>query len=118
MPCSATPWGTPNGPWSANCAIFATGGRIRRLLAVKGYLNNRFSTEEALKKAQIRGKKNGRTYIQASNIYGTTDIERILALIADYEEDFRSGLTDLQDTGLQLFLYDTVVKKGSSGTPT
>lgn len=91
--------------------------QFRRLLAVKEYMRNRLSPDEALKKARIRGKKNGRTYIEASNIYSTTEIEKILALIADYEEDFRSGLTDLQDTGLQLFLYDTVVKKGRSGTP-
>ena len=91
--------------------------QFRRLLSVKGYVSRRLSYEEALKKANIRGKKNGRTYTDACRRYSTEDIENILALISDYEEEFRSGLTDLQDIGLQLFLYDTVVKKGSSGTP-
>ncbi len=90
--------------------------QFRRLLSVKWYVNNRHSYEEALKKANIRGKKNGQTYSQACRIYSTEELDGILALIADYEADFRSGLADLQDTALQLLLYDVVIKKGRSST--
>ncbi|MBN1686192.1 MAG: DNA polymerase III subunit delta [Spirochaetales bacterium] len=90
--------------------------QFRRLLSVKRLVENRHSYEEALRKSNIRGKKNGLTYTQACRRFSREELDSIIALIADYEADFRSGLADLQGTALELFLYDAVIKKGGSAT--
>ena len=90
--------------------------QFRRLLSMKRLVDRRHGYEDALRKANIRGKKNGRIYTAACERYSHHDLENILALVASYEADFRSGLADLRDIGLELFLYDIVVKKGKSST--
>ena len=90
--------------------------QFKRLLSLKRFVDNGHGSEDALKKASIKGKKNGRTYSGACKRYSQEELDSILTLIAAYEADFRSGLTDLQDTALDLFLYDTVVKRGRSAT--
>jgi DNA polymerase III subunit delta len=90
--------------------------QFRRLLSMKRLVDRRHGYEDALRKANIRGKKNGRTYTEACERYSSNELENILALIASYEADFRSGMTDLQEIGLELFLYDIVLRKGKSGT--
>jgi len=90
--------------------------QFERLLSVKRYVENRHSVEEALNKANIKGKKNGRTYAEACKTYTARELESILTLIAGYEADFRSGTADLEDTELQIFLYDIVIRKGRSAT--
>lgn len=84
--------------------------QFRRLLSVRRLVDQRYGYEEALKKVNIRGKKNGRMYTEACGRYSSSDLESILALIASYETEFRSGMAELQDIGLELFLYQAVVK--------
>ncbi len=90
--------------------------QFRRLLSVKRLVDHRYSYDEALKKANIRGKKNGRTYTEACAKYSSNDLENILTLVASYETDLRSGMADLQGICLELFLYEAVVKKGRPRT--
>jgi DNA polymerase-3 subunit delta len=85
--------------------------QFRRLLTMRRYVDRRHSYEDSLRKAEIKGKKNGRTYTDACRRFTAENLERILALISEYEADFRSGLAELQDIGLELFLYNAVFAK-------
>ena len=87
--------------------------QFRRLLSVRRLVDRRYGYEDALKQVNIRGKKNGRIYTEACGRYTSADLENILGLVAFHEADFRSGLADLQNFGLELFLYEAVVKRGS-----
>ena len=80
---------------------------MRRLID-KGH-----GAEDALRKLNIRGKKNQRTYSQGCSNYDTPSLERILSLVASYESAIRTGKSDLHDTYLQKFIFDAVVKKGA-----
>ncbi len=91
--------------------------QFRRLLSMRRYIDSRHGYEDALKKTDIKGKKNSQTYTEACGRYSSFNLENILALLASYEDDFRSGLADLKDIGLELFLYDVIEKKGRPRTP-
>ena len=88
--------------------------QIRRLLAMRRLLDRRYSREDACKKLNIRGKKNQATYAEGCVTYNARQLAAMLAAIATYEADLRSGGGPLQDTYLQKFIFDAVVKKGAA----
>jgi DNA polymerase III subunit delta len=87
--------------------------QIRRLLGMRRLIDKGHGAEDALRKLNIRGKKNQRTYSQGCSNFDTPSLERILSLVASYESAIRTGKSDLHDTYLQKFIFDAVVKKGA-----
>ena len=86
--------------------------QFRRLLSVRRLIDRRYSKEDAFRKLNIRGKKIQQTYLRGCEEFAVEQLEALIALIAEYEADLRSGTADLHSIYLQKFLYDATVKKG------
>ncbi|MAG14129.1 MAG: DNA polymerase III subunit delta [Spirochaetales bacterium] len=88
--------------------------QFRRLLTVRRMIDARYSLDDAYRKLKIRGKKNQRVYAVACDVYTAGQLERIFTLFSEYETQLRSNSGNMQDIYLKLFLYDVVLKKGTT----
>ena len=104
----------------AGQAVQILGGLIwqfRRLHALRLLLDGNFDPGEALKRASIRGKRNGEIYLRGAEIYSTADLGRILALQARYDGLLRSTPSEAHRHLLSMFLYFVVVGHGAEAEP-
>ena len=87
--------------------------QFRKLRAFAVLVSSSYPHQEAFAKLNIRGKRNQALYVSAVKIYTTTDLERIVSLTAQYDNWLRSVRADMENTLIQLFLYDCIVKRGN-----
>ncbi len=86
--------------------------QFRKLLTLSQLFADSWSREEALSKAQIRGKRNQQTYIDGLKKYTTRDLQRIIVLIAKYDILAREMNKDNHLIIMELFIYYCVTRKG------
>ncbi|MCF6321734.1 MAG: DNA polymerase III subunit delta, partial [Rhizobiaceae bacterium] len=86
--------------------------QFRKLLTLSQLFADSWSREEALSKAQIRGKRNQQTYIDGLKKYSTRDLQRIIVLIAKYDILAREMNKDNHLIIMELFIYYCVTRKG------
>lgn len=98
--------------------------QFRRLLSVQVLRKEGASMQEALsgasvfgQKSPIRRRKDQDLYAAACNRYSLEDIQRIIALLSDYDIRTREMGADLQQTLLEHCLYLIIDKKGISTQP-
>jgi DNA polymerase III subunit delta len=86
--------------------------QFRKLLTLSQLFSKRYSREEALSKAQIRGKRNQQTYMDGLKTFTTGDLQRIIVLIAKYDILAREMNKDKHLILMELFIYYCVIAKG------
>ena len=86
--------------------------QFRKLLTLSQLFAKRYSREEALSKAQIRGKRNQQTYIDELASYSTRELQDIIILIAKYDILARELNKNNHLILMELFIYYCVTKKG------
>ena len=86
--------------------------QFRRLAGFKRMLADNYESAEAFPKLRIFSKKNQKTYIEGSRQFSAADIERIVQLLAEFDERFRSVRTDLHALLLHLLVYYIVQRAG------
>jgi DNA polymerase III subunit delta len=98
----------------AEATQLATGllSQFRKLAGLKRMLAESYQSAEAFPKLRIFSKKNQRTYLEGTRKYSAEDIERIVTLLAAFDERFRSIKSDLHALLLHLLVYYIVRKAG------
>ena len=86
--------------------------QFRKLLNLSQLFAKRYSREEALSKAQIRGKRNQQTYIDGLKSYSTRELQNIIVLIAKYDILAREFNKDNHLILMELFIYYCITRKG------
>lgn len=93
--------------------------QFRRLLSIQILRKEGSSTQEAMagasvfgQKSPIRRRKDQDLYAAACNRYSLEDVQRIIALLSDYDIRTREMGSDMQPTLLEHCLYQIIVKKG------
>jgi DNA polymerase III subunit delta len=86
--------------------------QFRRLAGFKRMQESNYESAEAFTKLRIFSKKNQKTYLEGSRRFTQADIERIVQLLAAFDERFRSVKTDLHALLLHLQVYYIVQKAG------
>jgi DNA polymerase III subunit delta len=90
-----------------NTGVQLLGGllwQFRRLLKLSRMLDRRFSPDEAFRQIPLRGKRNQKNYITAHSNFPTENIEKIIALIADFDARVRQQRSEAERVTLELFL--------------
>ncbi len=86
--------------------------QFRKLLTLSQLFSKRYNREEALSKAQIRGKRNQQTYIDGLKSYSTRELQNIIVLIAKYDILARELNKGNHLILMELFIYYCVTRKG------
>jgi DNA polymerase-3 subunit delta len=86
--------------------------QFRKLASFKRMVAANYESAEAFPKLRIFSKKNQKTYIEGSRKFNGEDIERIVRLLVEFDERFRSVKTDFHDLLLRLLVYYVVAKAG------
>ncbi len=86
--------------------------QFRKLLTLSLLFSRQYGRDEALTKAQIRGKRNQQTYIDGSKNYSTRELQSIIVLIGKYDILAREMNKDHHLILMELFIYYCVMKKG------
>ncbi len=86
--------------------------QFRKLLTLSQLFSRQYGREEALTKAQIRGKRNQQTYIDGLKSYTTKELQQIIVLIAKYDILAREMTRDNHLILMELFIYYCVIRKG------
>ena len=86
--------------------------QFRKLLTLSQLFSKQYGREEALTKAQIRGKRNQQTYIDGLKSYSTRELQSIIILIAKYDILAREMNKDHHLILMELFIYYCVMRKG------
>lgn len=86
--------------------------QLRRMLGVRTMMDHGVSTYEACVKNGVTTKRGQATHSAGAQRYTTTELEKIMATCARYDELFRSVRTEMQETLFPVFLYEVMVKKG------
>ena len=87
--------------------------QFRKLLNLSQLLAKHYGSEEALSKAQIRGKRNQQTYINGLKSYTTRELQNIIVLISKYDILARELNKDNHIILMELFIYYCTQKKGT-----
>ena len=87
--------------------------QLRRMLGVRTMMDHGVSTYEACVKNGVTTKRGQATHSAGAQRYTTTELEKIMATCARYDELFRSVRTEMQETLFPVFLYEVMVKKGN-----
>lgn len=87
--------------------------QFRKLLTLSQLFSKQYGREEALTKAQIRGKRNQQTYIDGLRSYSTKELQNIIVLIAKYDILAREMNKDHHLILMELFIYYCVMRKGT-----
>ena len=90
------------------------GFQVKRLLKLSQLTDEHYDGQEALAKAEIRGKRNGTIYLKANSRYSTAELESVLCRLADCDTALRSESSMLHRTYLDTFLYSVIVRKGEA----
>ena len=86
--------------------------QLRRLLGVRALMDQGASPYEACLKNGVTTKRGQANHTAGAQRYTTSDLEKIMATCARYDELFRSVRTEMQETLFPMFLYEIMVKKG------
>jgi len=84
--------------------------QFKNLLNLSSLLSKNTNQSEALLKSNIRGKKNQKTYMEAVRNYKTRELEQIISLIEEYDHRLRTVRTEMQDSIIEMFLYNCIKK--------
>ena len=87
--------------------------QLRRLLGVRTLMDQGASAYEACVKNGVTTKRGQANHTAGAQRYTTSDLEKIMATCARYDELFRSVRTEMQETLFPVFLYEVMVKKGN-----
>ncbi len=86
--------------------------QYRNLLNLKLMLFEGISEQKAFTQLKIRGKRKQSHYINASKLHSTTEVERIISLIAYYDRESRETGKERWLILMELFIYYTILGKG------
>jgi len=86
--------------------------QFRKLLTLSQLFSKHYGREEALSKAQIRGKRNQQTYLDGLKNYSTKELQNIIVLIAKYDILARGTNKNSHLMLMELFIYYCVIQKG------
>ncbi|MGA2639861.1 MAG: DNA polymerase III subunit delta [Spirochaetia bacterium] len=86
--------------------------QFRKLASYKRMRAANYESAEAFPKLRIFSKKNQKTYAEGSRMFSSKEIERIVQLLVEFDERFRSAKADLHDLLLRLMVYYVVAKAG------
>jgi len=86
--------------------------QFRKLLTLSQLFSKQYGREEALSKAQIRGKRNQQTYLDGLKNYSTKELQNIIVLIAKYDILARETNKKSHLMLMELFIYYCVIQKG------
>jgi DNA polymerase-3 subunit delta len=79
--------------------------QFRRLLKMSRLCDRRFSPEDALNGAEIRGKRNQSDYLEARRNFTTRQVEQIIARIAESDRKVREQSGDMERLILEMSIY-------------
>lgn len=79
--------------------------QFRRLLKMSRLCDRRFSPEDALNGAEIRGKRNQADYLEARRNFTTRQIEQIIARIAEFDRKVREQGSEMERLILEMSIY-------------
>jgi len=85
--------------------------QFRNLLSLSTMLAKRIPQPEALLKSNIRGKKSQKTYLEGVRNYRIQELERIISLTMEYDNRLRTVRTELQDSVVEMFIYNCIRKR-------
>lgn len=86
--------------------------QFRRLRDLRALMDQRYDPNEALTKLNIRAKRTQRIYADGARRYSKAELDRMIALAADFDAELRSGLSHWGGALLQQFLYYCIEKRG------
>ncbi|MBB6482310.1 DNA polymerase III subunit delta [Spirochaeta isovalerica] len=84
--------------------------QFRNLLSLSTMLSRRVPQPEALLKSNIRGKKSQKTYLEGTRNFRIHELEKIITLTMDYDNRLRSVRTEMQDSVVEMYLYNCIRK--------
>lgn len=84
--------------------------QFKNLLSLSSLLSQNVNQSEAFLKSNIRGKKSQKTYMDAVRNYKTRDLEKRISLIEEYDNLMRTVRTEMQDSVMEMFLYNCIKK--------
>lgn len=87
--------------------------QVKKLIALRSLLDNRFSHDEAFKRLSIRGKRIQSDYRAAASRFDLAELQRQLHVLIDYDAVFRELGGGLQRTLLDLLVYQLMFKSDS-----
>jgi len=79
--------------------------QFRRLLKMSRLCDRRFSPEDALSGAEIRGKRNQGDYLEAHRNFTTRQVEQIIAGIAEFDRKVREQRGEMERLVLEMSIY-------------
>lgn len=79
--------------------------QFRRLLKMSRLCDRRFSPEDALRGAEIRGKRNQTDYMEARRNFTTRQIEQIITRIAEFDHKIREQRGEMERLILEMSIY-------------
>ncbi|HDQ14651.1 MAG TPA: DNA polymerase III subunit delta [Sediminispirochaeta sp.] len=85
--------------------------QFRRLLKLSRMLERNFAPDEAFRSIPLLGKRNQNNYMEACRNFSTADIEKIIALIADFDGRAREQRGEVEALLLDYFIYTILHKK-------
>jgi DNA polymerase-3 subunit delta len=84
--------------------------QFKNLLSLSSLLSSKVPQTEALLKSNIRGKKSQKTYMDGVRNYKTGELENIITLIEEYDNRLRTVRTEIQDSIIEMFIYNCIKK--------
>jgi DNA polymerase III subunit delta len=102
-----------SGPLEPASLLGGLSWQIRRLLEFRRLKDAHYSDEDAAKRAKIVGKRNLAIYQRGAKTYSVPDLERIVVRTGEYDVRFREVRTDIDRRLIELFVYETVVRRGA-----
>ncbi len=88
--------------------------QVRRLLAFRRLLDQRYGHTEACNSLGIKGKRAQKSMQHAAERYLTTDLEYVIQRIAATDEQLRSSRPAWHQLLLERFLFDVIVNTGEA----
>jgi DNA polymerase-3 subunit delta len=86
--------------------------QFRRLASLTRMLAENYEPTEAFAKLRLWNKRGQKTYLEGTRHYAAEDLERIVMLLASFDERLRSIRTDLHALLLNLLVYYIVQRAG------
>jgi DNA polymerase-3 subunit delta len=84
--------------------------QFKNLLTLQSYLDQNYPQNEAFLKSNIRGKKSQKTYMEGVRNYKIKELQKIISLIEEYDNRLRTVRTEMQDSIIEMFLYNCIKK--------
>ena len=80
--------------------------QIKKLLDTAHLLEGGMNPQQAFSQLKIFGKKRQALFLRGTRNYSSADLQRAVALIADYDSRARSGRKEIQKSMMDIFLYE------------